>query len=115
MKENKLGKTLRKLRTEKRLTLVQVEKKIKMSNAYISQIETGRIKRPSPHVLYAFARAYEVDTNLIMKAAGYIKRKDPLPAGTSMGHAFLSAAKLTKREQKLMWELLKFLRGNKVK
>ena len=52
--------SLRDLRKNKRLTLRQVEDMTGISNAYLSQLETGKIKNPSYKVLMKLNMLYNV-------------------------------------------------------
>lgn len=47
-----LGETLKSARELIPLTLRQVEEAVGMSNAYLSQLENEKIKKPSANVLY---------------------------------------------------------------
>jgi len=61
-----LGKRLREAREDMGLSLRDVEKVTGLSNAAISQIETGKIKSPSFHSLVSICNAYGVKiTSLI--------------------------------------------------
>jgi len=69
--------TLRKMRLELGLTLREVEVRSGISNAYVCQLEGGRIKEPSPHILYLLALVYAAPGKLracyreLFIAAGY--------------------------------------------
>jgi len=67
------GSYLRRLRKEKGLTLKQVERLAKVSNAYISLVERGRRNPPHPDVLNRLARAYDVPQRDLLVAAGYLE------------------------------------------
>ncbi len=56
----RLGSLLASLRQRKNLTLRDVERETGVSNAYVSQIETDKIKAPSPIVLHKLAALYGV-------------------------------------------------------
>ena len=71
MDRNKLGIFLSSMRINRRLTLRDVERKSGVSNAYLSQLERGRIKQPSPNVLHSLAGCYKVSYGLLMERAGY--------------------------------------------
>ena len=58
-------------------TLRQVESATGVSNAYVSQLETGKIKTPSPSTLHKLAVLYEASYERYMGLAGY-----PVPKGT---------------------------------
>ncbi len=57
-----LGGLLADLRTAKGLSLRQVEEATDraVSNAYLSQLEKGKIQKPSPNVLHSLAEVYAV-------------------------------------------------------
>lgn len=67
----RLGKTLTTARERKGLTLRDVERATGLSNAYLSQIENGRIASPSPKVLHKIAAIYELPYTALMSQAGY--------------------------------------------
>lgn len=68
------GRLLADARKRKGLTLRSVQRLVGVSNAYISQLETGKIHEPSPHILFKLSRLYKVPYGTLMKDAGY-----PLP------------------------------------
>lgn len=67
-----LGEILKEARAQTRETLREVEQKTKISNAYLSQLESGTVTEPSPHKLHALSKHYDVDYSLLMEAAGYV-------------------------------------------
>jgi transcriptional regulator with XRE-family HTH domain len=67
------GIYLRKLRKDKGLTLKQVEKAAKVSNAYISLVERGRRNPPHPDILKRLAKVYDVSQRDLLVAAGYLE------------------------------------------
>jgi transcriptional regulator with XRE-family HTH domain len=71
---NELGALLADLRTAKGLSLREVEEATGkgVSNAYLSQLENGKIKKPSPNVLYSLAEVYAVPYEALMEKAGYL-------------------------------------------
>jgi len=79
-----LGQYLRDLRRVRRLTLREVEEQSGVSNSYLSQVEHGRIRQPSPHVLQKLAVAYDVPYERLMARAGYIRPR-PAPAASGVG------------------------------
>src|SRR5436305_10456073 len=85
-KGQSLAELLANTRAVKRLTLRDVQEATndEVSNAYLSQLETGRISRPSPNVLSALARVYGLPYELLMERAGYIA---PSPAGSELRSA----------------------------
>ena len=71
---SELGALLSDLRRVKRLSLREVEDATDraISNAYLSQLENGRIGRPSPNVLHTLAATYAVPYEGLMEKAGYL-------------------------------------------
>lgn len=67
------GPYVRRLRKEKGLTLKQVEKAAKVSNAYVSQVERGKRNPPHPDILKRLAKVYEVAQRDLLVAAGYLE------------------------------------------
>src|SRR4029450_1024606 len=69
-----LGAMLADLRTAKGLSLREVEEATgkAVSNAYLSQLENGKIRKPSPNVLHHLAAAYVVPYEALMEKAGYL-------------------------------------------
>ncbi|HIE13662.1 TPA: XRE family transcriptional regulator, partial [Candidatus Bathyarchaeota archaeon] len=74
----RLGRYLKKVRKERKLTLRNVEEKTGISNAYLSQVENGKIVKPSPSILYKLAECYNVSYEYLMRLAGY-----PLPTASA--------------------------------
>ena len=62
------------MRKAKGLSLreVQVASGGAASNAYLSQLETQKIKKPSPNVLRSLAEVYGVPYESLMEKAGYL-------------------------------------------
>src|SRR5712691_11239172 len=110
--ENRLGTFLASLRQRKNLTLRDVERDIGVSNAYVSQLEKGKIKAPSPVVLNKLAELYGVKYAVLMKEAGY-----PVPASreaTGADGRFASRmGPVTPEEEEELAEYLAFLRSRK--
>ena len=73
------GAYLRDLRRVRRLTLRAVEEQSGVSNSYLSQVEHGHIRQPSPHVLQKLAAVYGVAYEALMARAGYIRPGAPPP------------------------------------
>ncbi|WP_204326859.1 helix-turn-helix domain-containing protein [Rhizobium lusitanum] len=72
-----LGTFLGRVRRDLGLSLRTVEAETSVSNAYLSQLETGKIKTPSPTVLHSLAIRYNVQYEHLMALAGY-----PVPSAT---------------------------------
>ncbi|WP_216326054.1 helix-turn-helix domain-containing protein [Deinococcus aestuarii] len=111
------GQQLRQLRRTKKLTLKDVEAMTGIHNAYLSQVENGKIARPAPDKLYALAEVYGVSFDQLMYAAGHItKQPHAEPQGNepkTLVGAVLSSKNLTAEEEAKLAEYLEFLRARK--
>jgi transcriptional regulator with XRE-family HTH domain len=67
-----LGSYLKEVRNKNDLTLRDVEKATDISNAYLSQLENGKVTKPSPHILHTLATLYRVPYETLMERAGYV-------------------------------------------
>jgi len=71
------GDFLKKLRARKGVSLKKVEEATGISNAYLSQLETGERRRfPKPDRLIALARYYNVSIKELLEKAGYYEEWD---------------------------------------
>lgn len=108
-----LGMYLRSARLKKELSLRAVEEATEgeVSNAYLSQLENGKIAKPSPHVLYALSNALEVSYETLMERAGYIVKANERAERSKHGKAAtFSIDNLTPEEEKALLEHLNYLR-----
>ncbi|MEJ2206840.1 MAG: helix-turn-helix transcriptional regulator [Gemmatimonadota bacterium] len=111
-KPSELGTFLADLRTAKGLSLREVEEATDkaVSNAYLSQLENGKIRKPSPNVLHSLASVYGVPYEALMEKAGYL-----LPSEDSGGRRKRLAAfaidDLTAEEEEELLKYLAFLRS----
>ena len=71
-----VGVTLRRARKQRQLSLREVERRIGRSNAYLSQVERGLIKRPDPVVLLELAELYTLSFELLAEWAGWSGPED---------------------------------------
>lgn len=72
-----LGDILRRARTQCGFSLRQVEQRSGISNAHLSQIERGSIRRPDIALLMELAELYQLDYRLVAEWAGYLDRSAP--------------------------------------
>lgn len=71
------GQFLKSLRERKNASLIDVEKATGISNAYLSQLETGARRRlPPPDRLRLLASYYNVSVQELLAKAGYYETKD---------------------------------------
>jgi len=107
-----LGNYLRSLRDAKGLSLRDVEEESGVSNAFLSQLESGKVKQPSPVVLYKLAALYSVPYGLLMERAGH-----PMPESAAAPRSGPSPSvlhrlgRVTEEEEEALLAYLSFLRS----
>lgn len=106
-----LGSTLADLRQAKGYSLRQVEEATdrQVSNAYLSQLENGKVKKPSPIVLRCLAEVYSVPCETLMEKAGYLLASDGR-AGPRERRGIFAIDDLTAEEEEELLKYLAFLR-----
>ena len=112
---NGLGTLLADLRVAKGLSLRQVEEATDraVSNAYLSQLEKGKIRRPSPNVLHDLAEVYAVPYEALMEKAGYLLPSDAKTGGRRKRLAAFAIDDLSAEEEEELLKYLAFLRSRK--
>ena len=107
-----LGTLLSDLRKAKGLSLREVEEAADkaVSNAYLSQLENGRIRKPSPNVLYSLAEVYAVPYDTLMEKAGYLLPTEN-GSGNRKGLAAFAIDDLSAEEEEQLLKYLAFLRS----
>jgi HTH-type transcriptional regulator, competence development regulator len=111
-----LGAFIRKARQDVSMSLRDVEDATnrEVSNGYLSQLETGKITKPSPHVLHALSQALSVDYEKLMQRAGYILPTAQRAKSAKHGrHGTFAIDNLTADEESQLLEYLTFLRTKK--
>lgn len=107
---NPLSQYLVDIRAASGLKLRQVEEATdrEVSNAYLSQLENGKIKKPSPNVLHSLSTVYGVSYESLMEKAGYI-----VPSSKGKKVAKRSIDNLTIDEEEELRKYLAFYRSRK--
>src|SRR5260221_6359498 len=84
-----LGAFIRKARQDVSMSLRDVEEATnkEVSNGYLSQLESGKITKPSPHVLHALSQALSVNYETLMQRAGYLLPTAKRAKGLKHGRA----------------------------
>src|SRR3954453_1207218 len=67
-----LGTILRQARAVRELTAGDAARAAGISAAYLSRLEAGAVKRPSPHVLHQLSEALDVAYADLMSLSGYV-------------------------------------------
>jgi transcriptional regulator with XRE-family HTH domain len=108
-----LGLYLRKARDDKGMSLRAVEAATEkeVSNAYLSQLESGKIAKPSPHILFALSEALSVEYDELMRRAGYLTSAKNTEEDQKHGSAATFAIEnLSSGEEAALLKYLKFIR-----
>ena len=107
------GEFFKALRQSKQLTLREVEKATDVSNAYLSQLESGKIKQPSPLTLHKLAMFYGVSYEILMEKVGYpMPQKEELTKIDNRAVAY-RIGKISEEEEVELLNYLKFIRSRK--
>jgi transcriptional regulator with XRE-family HTH domain len=89
---------VRSLREQAGLSLRQVEASTGVSNAYLSQIESGRVGAPSPKILERLARALNASYLDLLAAAGHLGPAMNRPI-LALGRPVLDVSELSEAER----------------
>ncbi|MBW4092599.1 MAG: helix-turn-helix transcriptional regulator [Proteobacteria bacterium] len=114
--EPSLGDYLSKLRGAAGMTLREVEEATRrdVSNAYLSQLENGKINRPSPNILHALARVYGVNYEDLMERAGYLVAEPNRTSEKRHGRvATFAIDDITTAEENQILEYVAFLKSQR--
>jgi HTH-type transcriptional regulator, competence development regulator len=110
---NNYGGFLKALREAKKFTLRDVEKQVDVSNAYLSQLESGKIKQPSPNTLYKLAELYEIKYEVLMEKVGYPVSKTDLLNDSNSDSSSTPFGSISVDEELELLDYLKFIRNRK--
>lgn len=106
---DRLGPFLKATRTERGLSLREVEAETGISNAYLSQLETGKIREPSPANLHKLSELYGLSYAMLLELAGYPVPGSGPPASTLAARL----GPVTREEEDELAVYLNFLRARK--
>jgi len=109
-----IGPGLREARELKNLSLRAVEQAIGISNAYLSQLENGKIRKPSPFFLHKLSKLYDISYDQLMAAAGYaeVEKGQPIPKSFATG-ALFNEELISPEESEELVKFLGYLRSKK--
>src|SRR5258707_10069306 len=110
-----LAAYLAQVREIRKLTLRDVEEASdkQVSNAYLSQLEKGKISKPSPNILHVLSRVYNVAYDTLMEKAGYVvatSSADVLRTAAKVRKNALANEELSNEEEAKLMEYLAFIR-----
>lgn len=98
------------------MSLRQVEETSgkEVSNAYLSQLENGKILQPSPTILHKLAEIYKIEYITLMEIAGYMPAAATRGEGERHGRiATFAEHNLSSAEEAELMDYLKFIRSRK--
>ncbi|GGO19366.1 helix-turn-helix domain-containing protein [Deinococcus humi] len=99
-----LGPVLRRARTAQKLTLKDIQHVTGVNNAYLSQLETGRIVKPGMGILSKLAPLYGVPLETMLQLSGQIEATEALVYPTELPDFILAASKVLSAGD---WEALR--------
>jgi HTH-type transcriptional regulator, competence development regulator len=113
-----LGGTLKESRELIPMTLRQVEEATGISNAYLSQLENDKIKKPSASVLYKLSSIYKMELNSLLRAAGIIQKSTDnltidLPSTEWEKRISFYTEELSEEQKGKVLEYIKFIKSSK--
>jgi transcriptional regulator with XRE-family HTH domain len=108
-----LGMVLKLAREAKTYSLRYVEEKTKISNAYLSQLENNKIKKPAADTLFKLAEIYNINFNYLLEKAGLVEKTKN--STQPVGRFIFSKDNLTSDEQEELVRYLQFIRNKSKK
>ncbi len=113
---SQLGAFIKKARQDLGMTLREVEEATEkqISNGYLSQLEQGKIAKPSPKVLHTLSVVLKTSYEELMERSGYILPKAKTRGGTASTKPLgRSIGNLSAGEEEELLKYLSYLRSQK--
>lgn len=114
-----LSSRLRVDRELSNMSLRSAATRAEISSAYLSQLEAGAIKTPSPHILLRLSQIYESSYADLMRLAGYVlpvtENEPSSMRSQALELALRSKSPLTDEERAALSEYLAWYRSRKGK
>ena len=111
----KLGDILKEVRKNHGFTLRYIEEQLGISNAYLSQLENNKIKKPSANILYKLSSLYGISLKSLLGDAGIIEKEKETENMDSdfMKRIAFSSENMTLEEKEMVIKYLEFLKSQK--
>lgn len=106
-----LANLLKERRKDLGITLRKAEKETGISNAYLSQVENGKIYQPTPRTLRKLSDYYDISYQRLLELAGH-----PVisPYQSKIQHRITKElGNLTQTEERQLKEYLRFIRSRR--
>ena len=110
-----LGSYLRQVRNDHQLSLRDVQRLARennvgseLSSGYLSLLERGEVKEPSPRILKALAEIYGLDYMELMQKANYIPNDVPTRRPSRNATLFRGSTELTRQQRKRIQHMIDF-------
>jgi transcriptional regulator with XRE-family HTH domain len=107
-----IGAVLKQAREVRALSAIEAARTAGISAAYLSKLENGAVKRPSPHVLHQLSEALTVPYAELMRLSGY-RVPGEADATTSQSVSAALFADLTDDERDELLEYLAWYRARR--
>lgn len=88
------GERINEIRVSKNLSLREVARRSDISHPYLSQLETGRNKNPTPDIIRKLSKGLNVPYMELMKAAGYAEEDGSIPVDSLFDAIALSPSEI---------------------
>jgi len=107
-----VGEQIKSARERKKLSLRELEILTGISNPYLSQLENGKVVKPSPNFLWKLSFHLDLDFKQLMMDAGFIT---PLTIDENKHRSILFEDGLTDEEEVIIRNVLSYIRVAKNK
>lgn len=112
------GEIIKKIRTDKDLTLKAAAELTGIAEAYLWQLENGERKSPRPETIKKLADGYGVPPQHLLACAGYLPTKEEMKEEVEQikkTHIFRDYEKLSDTGKKELEDYLRYLKGKDTK
>lgn len=112
------GEVIKKIRTDRDLTLKAAAELTGIAEAYLWQLENGERKSPRPETIKKLADGYGIPVQHLLACAGYMPTKEETKEEVEQikkTHLFRDYQKLSDTGKKELEDYLRYLKGKDTK
>lgn len=118
VEQRQLGRLLQHYRELQGLSVRRAAGMAEISSTYLSQLEAGSVRDPSPRVLHRLAQTYKAPYSELMRGAGYVvpsegRRSRPEVGTDPWEIALRTTSPLTNDEREALAEYLAWYRSRR--